>query len=328
MGNNISEVSGNFINTTASPNLLVTGEDQDGWVATLDLGDPTVTSISGDFDEYDAGTGTSTGEASPYTFGPLSTTAYGTIVFDTNTGTFTFIVDRAAVIASGTDQIVSFTVTGNGPFGLGDEDSVTITILVCVASGTLIETSQGEVAVEELTVGDLVHTLDNGPQPVRWIGSRKIGAAELADNHSLRPIRILKGALGEGLPKKDLLVSPQHRVLVGGWRAELLFGEPEVLAPAKGLINDRTVIRDASVEEIEYFHILFDSHEIIKTDGAFTESFHPGAYTMREMDDTVRAELIQILPQLATPAGNYGNTARMALKVAEARLVDISREGF
>ncbi len=217
-------------------------------------------------------------------------------------------------------------MTGSGFFG--DEDSVTITILVCVARGTLIETSHGDVPVEKLAVGDLVQTLDNGLQPVRWIGSRKIGAAELAGNDSLLPIRILKGALGEGLPEKDLLVSPQHRVLVGGWRAELLFGESEVLAPAKGLINDHTVIRDTSVEEIEYFHVLFDSHEIIKTDGAFTESFHPGAYTMREMDDAARAELIQILPQLATASGSYGNTARMVLKTSEAGLIDISREGF
>src|SRR5690606_18039618 len=81
--------------------------------------------------------------------------------------------------------------------------------VLCFARGTLIETVRGAIAVEELTLGDLIRTLDSGYQAIRWIGCRKLGSNELAASPKLQPVRIKAGALGAGLPLRDLVVSPQ-----------------------------------------------------------------------------------------------------------------------
>ena len=129
---------------------------------------------------------------------------------------------------------------------------------VCFTRGTLIKTDQGERPIEELAAGDMVLTMDHGYQPIRWIGSSKRAATG-----DLAPILIRKGALGND---RDLRVSPQHRMLLQGWQAELLFGELEVLATAKSLLNDHSILRDEG-GEVEYFHMLFDTHEIIYAEG-------------------------------------------------------------
>nr|AIA91314.1 CAZy families GT4 protein [uncultured Gluconobacter sp.] len=91
--------------------------------------------------------------------------------------------------------------------------------------------------IEDLRVGDLVLTKDDGPQPLRWISSRHVSAEMLAAHPNMRPIRIRAGALGEGLPLRDLIVSPQHRMLVRSKVAERMFGEEEVLVAAKHLLE-------------------------------------------------------------------------------------------
>lgn len=291
----------------------------DVWEATLDLSDPFATTISGDFNEIPL-FGGGGGEASGgYTFSALSNPAWGTLVTNSVTGEYTFIVNRSAVINSGNSQVVSFTVTGSDGSST-DTDTVTITILICVARGTLIQTEAGPVPVERLTIGDRVTTLDGPPQPVRWIGSRRLSRTELEVDPSLRPIRIAQAALGEGAPARDLLVSPQHRVLLNGWRAELFFGEPQVLVPAKSLVNDSTITVMHDVEGVEYFHLLFDCHEIILTENLPTESFFPGAHSMAELDGAARAELLRLFPALAEDAG-YGEPARPSLRPWEARVL-------
>jgi hypothetical protein len=82
------------------------------------------------------------------------------------------------------------------------------------ASGTLIRTADELVPVEQLTQGALVWTKDDGYQPARWIGARKITQADLNQYENVRLIRIQAGALGQNLPERDLMVSPQHRILV------------------------------------------------------------------------------------------------------------------
>lgn len=308
MGYNISETSGN---TTGGPS---------DWAQTLDLSDPSATSVSGDFDVVPLFGGGSPSEATDgYVFSAVSNPGYGTLVTNATTGEYTFIVDRSAVITSGTDQVITFTVTGTSG-GSSDEDTVTITILICVARGTLIETPDGPLPVETLSVGDRVVTLDGPPQPVRWIGSRHLSQQDLACTPTLRPIRITADALGPGVPSRDLLVSPQHRVLLDGWRAELFLAEPQVLVPAKMLVNDHSITVDHEVTEVEYFHLLFDSHQIILTEGLATESFFPGDHAMDELDRAVRDEIVQLFPQLRDPA-SYGDPARPSLRTWEARVL-------
>ena len=308
MGYNISDVSGNGAD----------GVDQ--WTFTADLTDPGVTTVSGDFNVVSLFGGADQGDATNgYVFSALSTTAYGTLAFDTTTGTFTFFIDRAAVMASGADQVVSFTITGTSG-GNTDEDTVFIQLLICVLRGTLIRTAAGPVPVEDLRPGDLVETKDNGLQPIKWVGLRPVGQTELQADPSLRPIRIRAGALGHDIPVRDLGVSPQHRVLVSDWRAELLFGAHEVLVPAKALIDDHAITVDHSMQPIEYYHVLFDAHEIMFTEEAPTESFYPGPYSMRELGDAARVELQKLFPELFQGDG-IGDTARLSLRPWEAQLM-------
>ncbi len=310
-------------------NISDTGGEATGgldvWSATLDLNDPTATTISGDFDVVNLFVG-GQGEATDgYVFSALSDPTMGTLTTNSVDGTYTFTVDPAAVHDSGTDQVISFTVTGTSG-GDTDTDTVVITVLICVARGTLITTERGEVAVEDLKIGDLVSTLDGDAQPVRWIGSRRIDRAEMQIDGRLWPVRIRAGALGKGQPRRDLLVSPQHRIFLEDWRAELLFGEHQVLVPAKSLINDHGIRRDRSVDGIEYFHLLFDEHQIMFTEGAPSESFHPGAYSLSELDRQAREELLRLFPEMDGGNG-YGVTARQGLKPWEARLLPAPGQG-
>ncbi|TCP23207.1 Hint domain-containing protein [Rhodovulum adriaticum] len=299
-------------------------EDVGTWTFTLDLADPGATTVSGDFNvvRYDDPSDDRGEAADGYSFSALNQPDFGTLSWDAETGEFTFTVDRAAVLATGSNQTVSFTVVGYDGYD-DDDDQVVINILICVARGTLVETEAGPVPVEALELGGRVCTLDGPAVPIRWIGRRRLGPAELQEAPDLRPIRIGAGTLGDGLPRRDLLVSPQHRVWLRDWRAELLFGEPEVLVPAKSLLNDRDILVETTASEVEYFHLLFDRHELIFTEGAPTESFHPGPYAMREFDCATRDELIRLFPELALGTAAF-DAVRPSLKPWEGQLLDCS----
>ncbi len=187
----------------------------------------------------------------------------------------------------------------------------------CFTRGTRIRTPNGDVPVEDLRLGDLVVTADHGDQPIRWMGSRKvIGTGKLA------PVLIAAGALGN---TRDLKVSQQHRMMLTGWQIPFLFGEDEVLAAAKHLVDGRR-IRVAEGTEVEYFHILFDRHEIVYAEGAPSESFYPGAESIVTLDAAARDELGKILPGLCAPGnGDYGPTARPTLRAHEAALAAVVR---
>lgn len=193
------------------------------------------------------------------------------------------------------------------------EEFETVTTAVCFTRGTMIRTPDGDVPIESLKAGDLVLTLDDGPQSVRWIGCTRLLAT---GNHA--PILIRKGALGN---TRDLRVSPQHRMLLTGWQAELLFGEHETLACAKALVNDHSILR-VEGGEVEYYHILFDRHQIILAEGAPSESFHPGQEGWKALDEGTRSEILGLFPQLS--AGHpetYGPAARRSLRTAEAKVL-------
>ncbi len=182
-----------------------------------------------------------------------------------------------------------------------EDDNVTI---ICFAEGTDLACLGGPCAVENLSVGDRVLTMDNGYQTVRWIGSRTVPASD-----QFAPIVIAKGALGAD---RDLVVSPQHRVLVSDWRAQLMFGETEHLVAAKHLINGDTVYRKPG-GTVTYFHILFDQHEIVFSNGVPTESFHPAKPSIDGLEDDARTELLSLFPELAT-AATFGDAARPTLR--------------
>ncbi|MBZ4022933.1 hypothetical protein CKO11_10725 [Rhodobacter sp. TJ_12] len=191
----------------------------------------------------------------------------------------------------------------------------------CFTPGTRVETKRGLVAVERLKRGDKVLTRDNGYQRIRWIGRRSLGAAELAAGPQLQPVRIARGALGAGLPETDMVVSPQHRMLISGPRAELLFGEGEVLAAALHMVGQPGITREA-VNAVTYLHLMFDAHEIIRADGAWTESFQPGDHTLSALEAAQRDELFALFPDLrqARRGGRWA-AARLSLKPHEVRVL-------
>lgn len=172
----------------------------------------------------------------------------------------------------------------------------------CFVSGTLIETQNGPVRVEDLQAEDQVLTYDHGYQPIRWIGSRTLDQATLRQNPKLKPILIRADALGAGFPKQDLIVSPQHRVLVSSAIAMRMFDCKEVLIPANKLLplNGVETLNSGS-ETIQYFHILFEDHEIIWSNGSPTESLFTGAEALKAISPEGREEIETLFPEICDP---------------------------
>ena len=187
-------------------------------------------------------------------------------------------------------------------------------------AGTMIAVRGGHKAVEDLQAGDMVRTKDNGYQPVRWVASRTLTQADFRADPALRPIRIKAGALGDAKPVQDLIVSPQHCVLLDDWRCELLFGEDEMLAPACALLNDHTITTEHDCDAVTYYHFMFDRHEIVYSNGAETESFHPSA-GLDAVDAAKLDELFKLFPQLALDTGSFGPHARATLQTFEAEVL-------
>ncbi|WP_104019314.1 Hint domain-containing protein [Roseovarius nitratireducens] len=194
-------------------------------------------------------------------------------------------------------------------------------IIPCFTPGTRIATPRGEVAVEDLREGDRIITRDNGLQEIRWVGARALGAADMETAPHLRPVLIRAGALGHGLPERDMLVSPQHRLLLTSERAALYFGEREVLAAAKHLTGIEG-IDEVRANGTTYIHFMCDRHEVVLSDGAWTESFQPGEQVLDSMGDASREEIFTLFPELreSTSAEAY-QAARRSLKHHEARLL-------
>jgi hypothetical protein len=191
---------------------------------------------------------------------------------------------------------------------------------ICLTTGAMIDTPVGPVAIEALTVGDLVDTLDHGPQPLRWIGQAEVPGRRLRREPAFVPVRIAAGAFGPGCPSRDMLVSQQHRFLLGGWRAALHFAADEVLVAARHLVNDSDITLAVDVRRVTYFHLMFDAHEIIRADGVLTESFLPGDAALAAVPEATRDELLALFPDLATHPASIP-AARPLLRRAEARLL-------
>ncbi|MEM1162860.1 MAG: Hint domain-containing protein [Pseudomonadota bacterium] len=226
----------------------------------------------------------------------------------------------------GSDQVLTFpggeTVTV--PDGTVDTSSqanqfaslVAMGVPPCFAPGTLILTPEGERLVEELRIGDLVVTADNGPQPLRWIGRREQVFSCRGDPHC--PVLISKGSLTPVAPRRDLVVSPQHRMVLSGAAVQAMFGVPEVFAMAKALIAKPGIRRMNGKRRIEYYALLLDRHEVIYAEGAPTESFRPGPVAMADFEPHVRAQIYEIYPSLRDgSAGALGPSARYITKRRE-----------
>ncbi|MEL7097743.1 MAG: Hint domain-containing protein [Pseudomonadota bacterium] len=196
-----------------------------------------------------------------------------------------------------------------------------IEAVICFTPGTRIATVAGEKPVEALRAGDRIFTRDNGIQTLRWAGRRDLTAGELAAVPSFQPVLIRQGALGRGLPERDMLVSPNHRMLLTSDLAEVMFEEREVLVAAKHLTG-LDGVDQVQAHAVSYIHLMFDTHEVILADGAWTESFQPGDHSMRALGAAQRDEIVALFPELDTVAGlDAFGAARKSLKKHEAGLL-------
>ena len=194
-------------------------------------------------------------------------------------------------------------------------------VIACFTPGTKIATLKGEVLVENLAAGHRVVTRDNGIQTIRWVGQKKIDWRAMTTNPHLKPVLIRQGTLGNDLPERDLMVSPNHRMLVANERTALQFDEAEVLVAAKHLIGGISV---RSVDSIgtTYIHFLCDRHEVVLSDGIWTESFQPTDTSLKGFGNSQRAEIFEIFPDLETSEGRASfGSARKTLTKDEADLL-------
>jgi len=220
------------------------------------------------------------------------------------------------VVGDGDEEDFNFTYTiDNG--SETDVGFVNATSVPCFVAGTLIATPYGDRRAESLSAGDLVMTKDEGAQPLRWIGARRVSATG-----DFAPIHIRANTLGQ---HRDLLVSPLHRVVVKDYLAELLFGEDEVLVAARDLVNDHSITRREG-GEVTYVHLLFDRHQVVFSEGLETESFLPGPQTACSFEAQVVKEIYSIFPELDPETGaGYPVAARRMLKRYEAELLRAER---
>ncbi|MGJ8583133.1 MAG: Hint domain-containing protein [Marinosulfonomonas sp.] len=194
--------------------------------------------------------------------------------------------------------------------------------VICFTPGTGIATMEGQRPVEDLAVGDRIFTRDNGAQEIRWIGRKKITLGSGTLSQKLQPILIRKGALGYGLPERDTLVSPNHRVLLANKTAQLYFDEPEVLVAAKHLVG-MPGVEHWITSEVEYIHFLCDHHEIVLSNGAWTETFQPGDFSIAGLGDPQREEIYTLFPELRDREKSSGfAAARRSLRRYEAELLE------
>ena len=170
--------------------------------------------------------------------------------------------------------------------------------------------------MEDLRPGDLVLTLDDGPQPLRWGGRCDLSLSQVMRDPALRPITIAKGALGALLPDHDITVSPQHRVMFGGAQCQLCFGEDAMLAPAQHLLGRPGVTR--ALVAVSYVHLMFDQHQIVCAHGLWSESYQPGDRSLAGLDGAQRQELKRLFPSLGQ--SEY-TAARATLKAHETRIL-------
>jgi len=193
--------------------------------------------------------------------------------------------------------------------------------VICFTPGTRLRTPEGAVAIENLGPGDKVLTRDDGPQEVQWTGQRRMSGARLFAMPSQRPIRIRAGALGLHRPDADLVVSPEHRVIVKGAAARDLFAQPEVLVCASDLIGDARVTVDHSMRETWYVHLMLERHQVVWANGLEVETFHPGYMGLEHLDGKQRETLLDLRPELGTDPFTYGAPARRMLDRAEAAIL-------
>ncbi len=163
----------------------------------------------------------------------------------------------------------------------------------------MIEIDQGARAVETLEPDTLIALAGGGFARLRLNLLSEISAQQMQQYENLRPVHITAGALGEGLPKRDLRVSRQHRLQVSSPIAARMFGEADVLVAAVRLIEMPGIYIDPNEDALNYYHLVFDHHQVVLAEGAPAESFYTGREAIAALNPDARGEVLTLFPHLA-----------------------------
>lgn len=184
--------------------------------------------------------------------------------------------------------------------------------IICFTPGTMIATPDGERAVEDLRPGDMVLTKDDGPQPLGWAG-----LSEVPGMGKHAPVTLAPELTGA---RRPLTVSPQHRMLITDWRAELFFGDAEVFVPATHMLGFEGA-EITPTERVSYIHLMFDRHQVIFAEGAETESFHLAKQSLKALHPQAQDEMFAAYPDLRNNTVAHGPTARHCLMAHESHML-------
>ena len=200
------------------------------------------------------------------------------------------------IAASIIDDKGAATATGYGGAAGYTEGSTSIVITseaACYCTGTMILTDRGEVAVERLAEGDRVLTADGAARPIRWIGHRTLDLSRHPTPERVRPIRIRAHAVADGMPSRDLHVSPDHALLFDG-----------MLILARQLVNGASITRDDQCLNVTYYHVELETHDILLAQGLPAESYL----------DTGNRDLFEnaLVPLVLHPGFDDGQQGRLA----------------
>lgn len=211
--------------------------------------------------------------------------------------------------------------TNNSNITAPPTDYNTLPSFVCFTAGSMILTPYGLKKIDTLHAGDMV-TVSNGlSQPVCWIGRRRLTAFDLKKKKHLLPVRIRANHFSTGCPARDMLISPQHRIAVYSSAMQLCFGEWQMLAPAKGLIDGDGIAQVTPDQGVEYIHILLDQHELVQVEGVWSESLFLGKTSLNAMARETKRELFELFPELRQHNGCCGKTILPVLKTREATML-------
>lgn len=183
---------------------------------------------------------------------------------------------------------------------------------VCFTEGTMIQTLAGEQEIGTLKPGDLILTREGIVKPLRAIHRRRINLSEAMSSPNIWPVKIRADALGPNIPHRDMMVSPQHRILVNSKVALRVAGAPALIA-AKKLVGLHGITQPAPTEDVVYIHLVFGQHEVIRANGCWSESFYPGKQALMTLPKVLANEYLEIFGWRSSP--------EFAMPVLEGRQV-------
>lgn len=189
----------------------------------------------------------------------------------------------------------------------------------CFTAGCPIETDNGPVMVEDLQPGMLIKTMRNGLRRLKYVSQTTVEFC--GENQHLRPVRINKGAMGRNLPTQSVTLSPQHRLVIGNWKSELLIGHRHVFCAAKHLVDGHKIEYDMQADSVDDLHLHFSTHEIVQSAGIWSESYDPAARLTRGRRTAQQNEFSEIFDKHDPLPHTDQKTALPVVKSYEAKVI-------